>query len=457
MKTKYLFHCLMFILFPCSLLFGQGGVSSSSMGVARSGAGYLNEFGNYVMPTADYFRVEEFINYHRHDLPLPQGQNRVRLDVQAMKLDSGKSVLQVGLTTPRALESDQIPPLNVVLIIDESGSMGGVKIKNLKRSLRGFVERFRKNDRVTIVGFENRARVILPATEKTKVHKILAAIEDVKAAGGTNLHAGLMLGYKKALECFDPERTNRVIFLTDGNANVGVTQSQEIAAHSLKCIQKGISLVTIGLGVDFNHGLLREIADAGRGVMHFISDAKDIEKTFVKEVDSLLAPAARNVQLTINVEGKMKVYGYKSHREQTNSNKLVLKLDDLNHGATQVVIGKMESNDLDGVIKLQYIDAINGQKIKQKVELSDVQFTSSESIRRNYSIAIVANSLNAAARLSNNQKQEKAARKLKSAVEKANELFGGKDKHLKRVAKIARNYATKLLPERKIVRNEPKQ
>ena len=121
-----------------------------------------------------------------------------------------------------------------------------------------------------------------------------------------------MMGYGEALKNFDAERTNRVIFLTDGNANVGQVESSQIAAESKKCIKKGISLVTIGLGVDFNNGLLREIADSGRGMMHFIGDAKDIEKTFVNEVDSLLAPAANNVRLVIDLEQDkdLKVYGY---------------------------------------------------------------------------------------------------------------------------------------------------
>lgn len=452
MKTKIAVALsLMFLIaiWHCPNANGQVGVSSASVGFAKTGSGSYNHHGQYMMPQPDFFRIEEFINYHRHDLPLPEGDKRVRLDVQSMKLNSEKSVLQFGITTPRALESDQIPPLNVVLIIDESGSMGGEKIENLKKSLRAFVERFRKSDRIAIVGFESSARVILPATEKTKVHKILTAIDSIRAGGGTNLHAGLMTGYGEALKNFDPERTNRVIFLTDGNANVGKVESSQIAAESKACIKKGISLVTIGLGVDFNNGLLREIADSGRGMMHFVGDAKDIEKTFVKEVDSLLAPAANNVRLVIELEQDkdLKVYGYDNHLKKGDG-KWVLKLDDLNHGATQVVMARIPTKSLvkGGVVRLEYVDAIHREKVSLNVDCTKIQSADdpTDSIKRNYSIALLAKGLYSAAKVSHEGDSKKASRKLASAIKKAKQVWSLKDKPVKRIVKIVNEYEEKL-------------
>ena len=334
-------------LFPASLL-AQGGVSSGSYGVARASIHSVGSNGQYVLPKPDMFRVEEFINYHRHDLPLPTDRQKVLLNVQDLKLENGKTVFQFGLTTPRAMDTERMQPLNIVLVVDESGSMSGEKIQNLKAALNSFVERFRKTDKLTIVGFEQEARIILESTEKTKYKKINNAIKDIHANGSTNLHAGLMRGYEMAMKHFDKESINRVIFLTDGNANVGVTESEEIAEESRRCIKQGISLVTIGLGVDFNNGLLREIADSGRGVMHYVGDARDIKKVFVDEIDSVLAPAARKVKLTLDLEqgsSTPKIYGYQEQMEsKDDGQRYVFKLDDLNHGATQVVMVRSAAN-----------------------------------------------------------------------------------------------------------------
>ena len=378
MKNVSLF-CLAALMFYPTVLFAQAGTSSGSFGIARAGFYNVGSRGQYLMPSAEMIRVEEFINYHRHDLPLPVEGNRVRLDIRNLNLKNGKSVFQFGLTTPRAIDRDKQPPLNIVLVIDESGSMSGAKISNLKSALLSFVERFRKTDRISIVGFEQSARVILESVEKTKIDKITEAIQSIHAGGSTNLHAGLMCGYQIALKHFDEERTNRVIFLTDGNANVGVTESEEIANESRKCIKRGISLVTIGLGVDFNHGLLRELADSGRGVMHYVGDAQDIKKIFVDEIDSVLAPAARKVKLTLEFDGSTstpKIYGYRPEKviaDDGDRTKYVFRLDDLNHGATQVVLAKLRDSKsaIHGTATLSYVDAISNEKVSTTLEIGE--------------------------------------------------------------------------------------
>jgi uncharacterized protein YegL len=472
MKNLFFTNCLTTICLTTSLvltsqqLVAQGGTSSGSVGAARAGFHRISETGTYLMPKADFFRVEEFINYHRHNLPLPTKGQRVHLDVQNIELENGKVVYQFGITTPRALDSKKLPPLNLVLVIDESGSMGGEKIANLKSALHTFVERFRENDRITVVGFEQEARVILEAEEKTNVNRISKAIDNIHAAGSTNLHAGLMCGYEMALKHFDPERTNRMIFLTDGNANVGVTESNEIARESKRCVKRGISLVTIGLGVDMNNGLLREIADSGRGLMHYVGDAKDIKKTFIDEIDSVLAPAASKVQLKLGFKRKMKspkVFGYKNACEfekTIDGYELVLKLDDLNHGATQVVMVRFpefSGKQISGQAKLTYTDAISGKACMTNRNLREIEKRDDGhfSVKRNYAIALVANSIQAAAKESNEGDNRKADSKLKKGVEKANEILHDRyDKNLKRVVKIANEYREHLDQSHKLVENE---
>jgi uncharacterized protein YegL len=433
-----------------SMLMAQGGVSSLSVGATRAGIRNVGPNGTYRMPSPELLRMEEFVNYHRHQLPLPAEGQRVRLDVRQMDVEDSKTVFQFGLTTPRAIDPEKMPPMNVVLVIDRSGSMSGDRIANVKTAIHAFIERFRKTDKVSIVGFNHNATLHLDATDKTKVDKIAKAIDSIEADGSTNLHAGLMLGYQQALKHFDPERTNRVIFLTDGNANVGVTESEEIARQSRLCNQEGISLTTIGLGVDFNYGLLRQLADAGLGTIHFFGDSKDIKKIFVSEVDSLLAPAARKVRLMIdfgNSSAKPKIYGYEPVQIGT---KFVFKLDDLNHGATQVILVRLPKGKLDpkACATLEYIDALTGEKIKLSHALNDATADedSRVSVNRNYAIALVAKSIHAASEASNAGDCQKAADRLNKGIKKAQQRTDHcHDEHVDRVLKIARAYHKNIL------------
>ena len=322
--------------------------------------------------------------------------------------------------------------------------MSGDRIANVKKAIRAFVEQFRESDNVTIVGFSNDACVHLEPAKKTKLGKIQRALDEIHAGGGTNLFAGLMLGYQQALKHYDPERTNRVIFLTDGNANIGTTETEQIATQSRKCNRRGISLSTIGLGHDFNHELLRELADKGKGVVHFVDDAKDIKKTFVSEIDSLLAPAANKVRLTLDfgtANGTVKIYGYEPERK--NRSEYVFRLDDLNHGATQVILARLPENSSHASVRatLKYDDAITGRRVVLKENTTEKEYGEFESVSRNYAIALVANSIRAAAEASDAGDCEKAEKRLRRGMKKAREQCDDRpDKHVQRIIDLANDY-----------------
>ena len=126
MRIRILILCLATGMFASSLANGQAGVSSMSYGAASAGVN-LN---------FEAVKVEEFINYHRHQLPLPHKGERVYLDLQTAKLPNGRIGLQVGLTTGRATDRKLRQPLNLVMVIDRSGSMSGERIAKVKEALQ---------------------------------------------------------------------------------------------------------------------------------------------------------------------------------------------------------------------------------------------------------------------------------------------------------------------------------
>ena len=362
-----------------------------------------------------------------------------------------KSVFQIGIATPRAIDRDSAQPLNLVLVMDRSGSMSGDRIRKVKKSIRAFVKRLRKKDLVAIVSFSDSARVDLTACDKTRKKDIERAIDRIQAGGSTNLHAGLMLGYQQAMKLLDDEKSNRVILLTDGIANEGVVDHQQIATESRRYNKKGIELSTIGLGQDFNRTLLRELADAGRGLVHFVDDSQDIQKTFVNEVDSLLSPAARNVLLTLDFGGCdtiPKLYGYDPI---VKDSKVRIRLDNLNCGATQVVIGEW-ANQHDCIdVQLRYVDSLNRQtvKIHRKLDFSHVatqENNDRNGLTKNFAIAKVADSIKQCAKQVEQNCYGKAEKKLRQGIKFARAQFEkGCDDDVDRIVNIAKDQQRQLV------------
>lgn len=353
--------------------------------------------------------VEEFVNYHKHRLSLPKVGQAVALDTrwgngEVARLQR-EAVLQIGFTTAEADERTDLRPLNLVLVIDKSGSMADDdKMSRVKESLHAMLTQLRSNDIISIVAFDTTARVLYPASAVDSGAGVRYAIDCLEPAGGTNLHAGLMLGYAEAKKHFRSGATNRVILLTDGIANQGVTEPSRIARDSASYNGQGIDLSTIGVGLDLNNDLLRTLARSGRGLYHFISDYKDINKVFINEVQSLVSSVAKNVQVKIEYGPGLqvaKIYGY---TPQFGNGHVTIPLDDMNNGLTQVVMAKFRAGSLNGAlpvkVRLTYYD------VKRKCmveEVQDLRLVASErescdplvdlEVKKNTTIAELADSL----------------------------------------------------------------
>ena len=353
--------------------------------------------------------VEEFMNYHKHRLPLPKAGQAVAMDTRWGNSEIApaqrEAVLQIGFTTSEVDERTDLRPLNLVFVIDKSGSMADDdKMSRVKEGLRTMVGRLRSNDIVSIVAFDTHAYVAYAARPVGNGDKLRYAIDCLAPGGATNINAGLMLGYTEAKKHFQAGATNRVILLTDGIANQGVTDPNRIAHASAKYNGQGIDLSTIGVGLDLNNDLLRTLARSGRGLYHFISDYQDINKVFVNELQSLISSVAKNVQVKIEYGPGLrveKVYGY---TPRYANGQVTLSLDDMNNGLTQVVLAKFRADSAQSTlpvrVRLSYYD------VKRKCMVEEVQelrLVPSErescdplvdlEVRKNQTIAELADSL----------------------------------------------------------------
>ena len=296
-----------------------------------------------VVPS-EQLRVAEYLNYYKQHFPPPVNSTLgldLRLGNAQVPIDGGEAWLQVGIQA-RSSETEEIAPLNLALVIDRSGSMDTPeKMPYVKQSLRVFLHSLAANDIVSLIGFSDDAEVIVPAQKVGDGKWIEAGIQRLQPGGSTNLYAGLMLGFKEVERNFDIRRNNRVILLTDGIANVGTTDPNQIAADARAYNDRGIYLSTIGLGHDFNDTLLSQLATQGKGGYHFIDSAEEMDKVFHQEVIGMLQKAATDVSVVLRPDPSVQIESVTGYEGRPPSGAIQVRLKDMGTGDSQVLLAHL--------------------------------------------------------------------------------------------------------------------
>lgn len=426
---------------------------------------YVNSGYAPVAINSNEIAVEEFINYRKHDLPLPKAGEAVALDVrwgnEFISPLSSEAVLQVGFTTSSVNDKQHLPPVNLSIVIDRSGSMADDnKLEKVKAALKALVNELRDNDRISLIVYDDSASVIWPTQVLASRRESLCnVISRIYPGTSTNLHQGLMLGYQEVLRNFQDGATNRVILLTDGIANVGVVDPARIIGESRSFNNKGIDLSTIGVGRDINEDLLRNLAKSGHGLYHFVADSDDIEKTFIKEAQSLVSLVAQKVRVDIDFDSPLQltqVYGYEpKFRERGVS----FTLDNMNHGLTQVIMMRFNLQNrnvfkqyLPVKVTLSYED-VEHKKFVTKTEEATIRISErtvntaivDEEVKKNFTIACVSQAIKDTIACYERGNYNQASSIAREAVSRAYERYPSMtDKDIVYVLDILEDYRQKL-------------
>jgi Ca-activated chloride channel family protein len=214
-----------------------------------------------------------------------------------------REVLQVALSTPLDPSEAVRRPLNLVVVVDTSGSMSeDRRIGYAREGLHALIDQLGDADRMALVSYNESVTVRASLTEPSERAALHDAVDQLSAYGGTNLHDGLERGLQLALEAFDPERQNRVILVSDGIATVGIVDDPSIQAMADRYFSDEIGLTTVGVGLDFNVSLMRGLAERGAGSFYFLEDAAAIAEVFREELDTWVTPLAFDVELEVAAE-----------------------------------------------------------------------------------------------------------------------------------------------------------
>jgi len=270
-------------------------------------------------PPVGAVRIEEMINYFSYSYPQPTGNHpfSVTTELGPCFWNTSHQLVRIGLKA-KDIDKKNLPPSNLVFLIDVSGSMSTMnKLPLLKQSMKMLVSQLDQNDRVSIVVYAGSDYVTLPPTPGSEHEKIITAIDMLGAGGSTHASSGIVTAYQLAEQVFMPRGNNRIILASDGDFNVGVTSRGELQKLIEDKRQSGIYLTVLGFGMGNYHDDTMEIlADKGNGNYAYIDNVLEAKKVMVKEMSGTMFALARDVKIQVEFNpakvGAYRLIGYEN-------------------------------------------------------------------------------------------------------------------------------------------------
>jgi Ca-activated chloride channel family protein len=260
------------------------------------------------LPDKAAIRVEEFVNYFNYAFPAPTGKTpfSVVMEAAPSPLQAGRHIVRVGVAT-RAKSTLERKPAHLVFLVDVSGSMDGPdRIELAKSSLRTMTRNLTEADTVSLVTYAGSTRVVLEPTSAKDTDKIIAAIDDLRAAGSTGMASGIDLAYERAAKSLQPGHISRVIVLSDGDANVGPHTHEELLKIISSRAKEGVTLSTIGFGTgNYRDDLMEQLADKGNGNNYYIDSPDQAKRVFQTQLVQMLEVVAKDVKLQVDFDPAM--------------------------------------------------------------------------------------------------------------------------------------------------------
>jgi len=278
-------------------------LSTFSIDVDAASYSNVRRFLNQgTLPPKDAVRLEELVNYFPYRYPDQSGSRpfAVSTEVAPCPWAADHRLVRIGLQS-RRLATEDLPPSNLVFLIDVSGSMDMPdKLPLVQQAFRALVRELRSEDRVAIVVYAGAAGLVLPPTSGSDQATILEAIDRLHAGGSTAGGAGIKLAYDVAKEHFNPEGNNRVILATDGDFNIGVSSDAEMVRLIEQRREEGTFLTVLGFGTgNLKDSKMEQMADKGNGHYAYIDSFREAQKVFVQEFGGTLFTVAKDVKIQV--------------------------------------------------------------------------------------------------------------------------------------------------------------
>jgi Ca-activated chloride channel homolog len=251
--------------------------------------------------------------------------------------------LVVNITGPEETGRSFRRPVDMAVVIDASGSMSARgKIDYAKRAAKLIASEMTPEDTFSLITFNDEATTIIsgssPVQDPALIHR---QIDRIYEGGGTNLFDGMSRGASEVERVLDSEAVGRVVILSDGHANVGVTDPASLSRYAASIATKGVAVSTIGLGLDYNEDLLADMADLSGGTYDFVDDPSELEAVFADELDRTASLVARDTTVTLQLPDGIELLEVIGWNSETQGRDVTVPLGNVYAGETRKIIARV--------------------------------------------------------------------------------------------------------------------
>jgi len=357
----------------------------------------------------------------------------LRLDLDRPVLPAGtleRAIVKVSLDGVRSLRPESRTPVNLCLVIDRSGSMNGEKIEKARAAALEAVSRLSDDDVFSLVVYNNSVETLIPARRVGDGGDLESQIRSIRAFGGTALHGGVQQGASELRHSIEDRRyVHRLILLSDGLANVGPSSPDELARLGAALVQEGISVTTIGVGLDFNEDLMTRLARRSDGNTYFVASSHDLPAIFRQEIGDVLSIVARQVVVTVELPQGVRPIGLVGRDGVIRGQTVEITLNQLYGGQGKFALIEVEvspsTNGAEREIaraEVTFEDPIGGRQerisarrtVRFATDRQTVIASANLAVQTDYARNVTAIAKDTAVVLVDGQRKEEAARQLRA-------------------------------------------
>jgi Ca-activated chloride channel family protein len=357
---------------------------------------------------------------------------RVEMDRAVLPAgDSQNVVLKITLDAPPAPSHITRPPVNLALVLDQSGSMNGIKIEQAKAAAIEAVKRLGIQDIFSVVVYDTNISTIVPAQNARDIQAIVRTLQQIRASGNTALFGGVSQGASEIRKNIENDYIHRIVLLSDGLANVGPRMPEDLGRLGAALIKENISVTTVGVGTDYNEDLMARLAQKSDGNTYFVESGVDLPRIFAAELGDVLNVVAKKVTVTITLPDGVRAVNIIGREGRIRGNKIELSMNQLygdqeKYALVEVNLPKSSPGSRMKIARAEvsYENPFS-QKLEKSIGTSYARFSSDpEKVAKSTNIGVVREyqlNLNALAQekaieLSDKGKKDAAVKELKQSA-----------------------------------------
>ncbi len=272
----------------------------------------------------------------------PSAKITAHLNSPTIFAGGGQVYLQLSVHVPAVSTHDR-RPMNLSVVLDRSGSMADQgKLEYAKQALCTLIDQLKEQDIFSIVMYDDIIDVLRPAGRVGDKERIKRLVRSIEPRNSTNLGGGMLEGYQQVERNLHREYVNRVVLLSDGLANVGITDDRELSRIARRYRNRGISLTSMGVGLDYNENLMVALSESGGGNYYFIESPHGLAHIMRREFDMLSTIYARHASVQIHLGANVRVSDVIGHEWNGNEGTCTIELGDLYGGDNREITIEME-------------------------------------------------------------------------------------------------------------------